>query len=806
MSATSRSTMIPEPTVPSSGGRLVSSDGRDLPYRGCSLRVDAKGGLARVVVRQRFVNDSDQALQVTYQLSLPADAAVGGYAFEIGERRVVGRIERRDEARAQFEDAVIDGKTAALLEQERSSLFTQNIGNVPPHTVVLCELTLDQPLRWLADGQWEWRFPTVVAPRYMGAPGRVEDAAAVSVDMVTTETAPRASFNLSIRDNAVLGEPTSPSHPLAFGKTTSSLDVVLADEDGAALDRDITVRWRVPAAETGVSIDLARPAADTAISDRTYGLLTITPPLQFDAAETIARDVIFLIDTSGSMHGEPLDKAKAIVCEIIDSLTDRDRIELIEFSMVATRWNDKPQAADAETKAEATSWVRSLRAGGGTEMQSGLIAALEPLRDDAQRQVILVTDGLVGFEGEMVRTVQDQLPRGCRVHSIGVGSATNRSLTEEVARAGRGREFTVDLNEDARMAAKRVVVQMSAPLLVDLRVRGSAVAETAATAADLTCGVPVLVPIALNPEGGEVIIEGRLQRGPWVERVYVTALEMGRGSQSITRLFGREKVKMLELRAAGGREIEEEIETVGMSFGIATRLTSWIAISEEQTVDPTEPIRRVKIPQQLPAGMSVDGMGLRPARLYAGPDEIVDACLKPALGTVDPRRPRPLGRYRQRARAGSEGPARPAVKDLYEHIPDLEQADAAGIEAERAEFDDLRPPRAVRGGGASMGRGRLPVVHGTLISLRNGRIVVEFNSDMSLDWRPVEVRLVRDGSEARWPINLDATTRAGSYKPGQRVRLVVDGLPPSLGLWDVRFIDVHSDDETACLRIMVFKS
>src|SRR5262249_52399818 len=167
----------------STGGRLVTADGRTLALRGATLRADARGGIARVVLEQRFANSFAEPLAVTYLMPPPSGGPGAGYAFTIGDKRIVGEVERRQAARERFEEAIATGRSAALVEQERSSLFTQEIGNIPPGAEVVAELVIDQKLRWLDEGAWEWRFPTVAMPRYMGGAGRVEDIARVSVDV-----------------------------------------------------------------------------------------------------------------------------------------------------------------------------------------------------------------------------------------------------------------------------------------------------------------------------------------------------------------------------------------------------------------------------------------------------------------------------------------------------------------------------------------------------------------------------------------------------------------------------------------------
>ena len=608
---------------PSSGGRLVTLDGRPLPFRGATIEADARGGLARVLLRQRFENTTDETLRVVYQMPLPADAAVSGYAFEVGERRVVGEVDVRRSARARFEEAIVEGHSAALLEQERSALFRQEIGNVPPHTAVTCEISLDQRLQWTDDGAWEWRFPTVVAPRYLGAPGRVPDAERIAVDVAAAGPDATATLDLRVRD-ALTGDAASPSHPIHARTDGDGVRIAFCStrrgprgtrHDEMRLDRDIVVRWPVAAAEPGVTLEVARPAADRPTGHHAYGLLTLTPPGAGTRHDdrVVPRDLIVLIDTSGSMMGAPLAHAKAVVLDVIASLRPHDRLEMIEFSDRPRRWSRGPQEATERARTRAAIWVESLQAGGGTEMLSGVRAALEPLRDEAQRQVLLVTDGQIGFERSVVGAVRTAMPRGCRLHAVGIGSAPNRSLTSAIARAGGGVEVLVGLDEDPAPVARRLVARTTAPLVVDVTLDGSAVADdSGGLVSDLMGGAPALVPVRLEPDGGELVVSARTTDGPWTRRLVVPASAPGTGSAAVPTTWAREAVARLEVdHAAGDSDADARIERIGLDHQIATRLTSWVAVSEEPTVDPRDPLRRVRVPQTLPYGQSIEGLGLR---------------------------------------------------------------------------------------------------------------------------------------------------------------------------------------------------
>lgn len=603
------------------GGYLVAKDGRTMPLRGVSLRADARGGIARVVLEQRFVNPYHEPLHVTYLMPLPAEAAVSGYAFTLAGRRVVGEIDRKKKARQRFEQAILEGKTAGIVEQERSSLFTQELGNVPAGADVVAELTIDQKLIWKHEGAWEWRFPTAVGPRYVGGPGQVADAARIAVAVAERGTPARLALSLSIRDALPGGgRPESPSHRLRSSAAGTCVDVSLATEDGVKLDRDVVVRWPVAQSAVGTTLDVGRPAGQY----EAYGLLTLVPP-EPSRQRAQRRDLILLLDTSGSMDGDPLRQLKRTALALIDSLTDRDTLEMIEFSTSARRWNRSAKEASSSVRRDARSWVQGLRAGGGTEMVNGMLEALAPLTERSQRQVVLLTDGYIGQERDVITQVMRKLPRGsCRVHVVGVGSSVNRTLTAGVARAGAGVELILAPGEDAERLVSGLLARTAAPLVTHVEVRGDAVlANAPAYLPDLYAGSPALVSLQLRPEGGQLELSGYTADGPWYERITVPACGEGQGTAALAKLFARETVEDLELAHAttltDHAAIDTEIERLGLRYQISTRLTTWVAVSQDVTVDPSRPGRHEVVAHEVPQGVSVSGLGLRPAAPSAPP-------------------------------------------------------------------------------------------------------------------------------------------------------------------------------------------
>lgn len=777
--------------APHRGATLVALDGRALPLRAAALSARAASGLGRATLVQTFVNDHAEPLHVEYQVPLPADGAVSGYRFVIGERTIEGRIDRRGDARRAFEDAILSGRTAALLEQDRTSLFHQEIGNVPAGATVTITLTIDQPLVWSAErgGCWEWRFPTVVAPRYMGEAGRVPDAGRIAPHVTLDPMPLGTALRLDI-DESTLGV-ESPSHAIR-SIVAASTTVELADGT-APLDRDIVVRWAVASQATTSSLSLARTGGDT------HALLTLVPPRVDQPARSphVARDLIVLLDTSGSMSGAPLEQSKRVAMALVDRLDDRDRLELIEFSTSPRAWRASPVAADAAARTAAKAWIAELRASGGTEMRTGIHAALCNLRPEAQRQVVLVTDGQIGFESEIVGRIHAALPSGCRVHTVGVGSGVNRSLTSPAARAGRGVEIVIGINEDPERAVAKLLAHTGAPQIVDLQLDGDALLEHAPQhLPDLMAGMPAQISLRLRPSGGTLRIHGRTATGIWEQRIAVPRCVEGTGNAGVVARFGRQRVEDLEMRVATGeRGLDPQIEALGLDYAISTRLTSWVAVDAEVRVDPTEPTRREVMPHALPHGMSASGVGLRaPAGAMPQGD----------LGTLSmegaPSRRAAAAPSRARTSAPAEPEARKtqqsdgliarAVRRLRPGAPPQPAApapapppamrDEAGGSADadrmaEAEAPGERTMRTTAGFAAPA-----PVLRkGTFTRTSDGAVVIELEiTDEAIDWIPPStLELFVDHTPASAAIDPSRTTRAGRIVPGTRIRICCLGVP-----------------------------
>jgi Ca-activated chloride channel family protein len=621
------------PSPPATAG-LVAVDGRSFPLRTAAIRATAGGGIARTVFTQSYANPYFEPLEVLYTLPLPADGAVVGYTIHLGEKVITGQIEKRETAAKMYAGALAAGRMAGLLSAERADTFTQKLGNLPPGAEVRVEIEVLHPLAFLpavanppaTDALWQYRFPTVVGVRYEGAPGRVPDASLFDVERADPHGTPvRLDLELLVEDGEPsLLAPRSTSHALATAAAARAATRVTLDAP-ARLDRDLVVEWRAGSgagAPEQVGVRLVEGPGLPG-DDGRYGLLTITPPAR--PGRTFARDLTLLIDASGSMDGAPLAAAKALAQRLLADLGPEDRFELLAFASRMEKLVSGPVSANERNRRRAREKLAALRAGGGTEMASAIAEALAPLRGDSQRQVVLLSDGYIGFEGEVVGQVLSRLPAGARLHAVGIGSAPNRSLTQAAARAGRGIELLVGGEDEVERAATRLRAALVGPLLTDLEISGSAVRASApGRPRDVLAGAPLVLAIELAPGGGSLAVSGRTAgaTGRWTEQIAVLAAAATAAEHcAVTRmpvgaLHGREAIADEELHLAvieGHLEASatlDRIEALGLRHRIASRRTSLIAIAEEPSVDPRAPRRRERLPVELPAGVSAEGVGL----------------------------------------------------------------------------------------------------------------------------------------------------------------------------------------------------
>ncbi len=612
--------------------KLVSVDGRSYPLRSAHIKARAEGGLASTTLVQEFANPYDDPLEVIYTMPLPADGAVLGYTIRMGEKVIRGEIEPREKAEVKYKKALFEGRTAGLLEQDRADTFMQRLGNLPPHTDVMVTIDVLQPLAFLAGSDeaepvWEYRFPTVVSARYEGAADRVPDAERIDVDREGDGGIPtRFGLTFTVADDIpTTAAIVSKSHEIVGTANGVGTSVRLAEN--SRLDRDFVVQWPASTGDVGVRV-VEGSGLDG--DDGRYALLTVTPPRVTQSA--YLRDLTVLIDASGSMDGMPLALAKRVVSYLLRSLEPGDRFEVLEFANATRHLTRGIEKATPEAVKRCIGAICAVSAGGGTEMAQAVEKALAPLRKESQRQIVLVSDGQIGFESEIFAKMGPRLPDGVRVHAVGIGSAPNRALTSGVARAGRGVELIAGDEASADEAARRLCAATVRPMLTDLKISGAALRAIApARPRDVLAGQPLVLAAELRAEGGLLEVSGNLagSKEVWMWRLHVPKMEPAAtagaeaGGQAAIRrttlpigaLYGREAIVDVEMGLVlechgSNRDLDTTIESLGMRHRITSRRTSLVAIADEPSVDPKAPRRRERLAVELPAGVSAEGIGL----------------------------------------------------------------------------------------------------------------------------------------------------------------------------------------------------
>jgi Ca-activated chloride channel family protein len=692
-------------------GTLTTTRG-NLPLDAVDVRAAIAGLSASVELTQEFRNPFAAALEATYIFPLPGRAAVTAMRMECAGHVVNGVLEERSRARADYDQAIAEGRRAAIAEEERPDVFTMRVGNIPPGERVVVRLTLSQPLPY-EDGEATFRFPLVVAPRYI--PGRPLDGAPAGAGVAPdTDAVPDASritppVLLPGFPNPVRLTLTADIDPagLPLAGIRCSLHAVAEDRaadghtvvrlrSGERLDRDFILRMAVAEAERSVASLVLTPDAGPGEGPaRGTFTLTLVPPR--GAGRPRPRDVVLVLDRSGSMQGWKMVAARRAAARIVDTLTAGDRFAVLCFDHSVERAPDLPEGlaeATDRNRFRAIGHLARTDARGGTEMVQPLdtavrllaapaepAAAGEPGADGAparDRVLVLVTDGQVGNEDQILHRIGPSLA-GIRVHVVGIDRAVNAGFLGRLASAGGGRCELVESEDRLDEAAARIHRRIGAPLVTglaltaeDLRIRPETVAP--GLLPDLFPGVPVTITGRWDGQaGGTLTVRGTASDGTPFE---AAAGAVTGGTPAAAANWARAHLRDLEDRyaclpdhdTAALTRLEHEITEVSLGYGVLCRFTAFVAVDSRVVTDGTAP-HRVTQPVELPSAWVPPSAPAQPAFGGVGYAAAPGAPL-PMSPSSAPRPMRAPGPAAGRGRAkvsrltAARGPARPVPPAL----------------------------------------------------------------------------------------------------------------------------------------------
>ncbi len=584
-----------------------------LPLKSTSAFVDIAGVIADVKVTQVYKNEGKRPLEAIYTFPASTRAAVYGMKMTIGERTIVAKIGKREEARREYEQAISQGKSASLLEQQRPNVFQMNVGNLLPGDEIKVELSYTE-LLVPTEGVYEFAYPTVVGPRYSNQPETAAPAAEKWVKNPYLHSGKEPSYTFDLTTNLNMGLPiqevTCTSHKVDVSYTGQSCATVKLDAmEKAGGNRDYVLRYRLAGGQIASGMLMYQDR------DENFFLFMLQPPKRVTASQIPPREFIFIVDISGSMHGFPLEISKELLRNLIGNLRPQDKFNVLLFagSSSALSETESLPATPANLK-RAIEVIEKQRGGGGTELLPALRHALAlPRAQECARSVVIATDGYVTVEAEAFDLIRQRLGEA-NMFAFGIGSSVNRHLIEGMARAGMGEPFVITKAEEAKAEAEKFRRYIESPVLTQIKVdygdfKTYAIEPPAVP--DVLAERPVIVFGKWRglPQG-KITLSGRTGNERYSASIDVSEVKPLVSNTALRYLWARHRIAVASDYNAlrPGDELVSEVTELGLKYNLLTAYTSFVAVDSKVRRDGGQ-VTRVEQPLPMPEGVSDFAVG-----------------------------------------------------------------------------------------------------------------------------------------------------------------------------------------------------
>jgi Ca-activated chloride channel homolog len=600
------------------------------PLVGTDVDVTVSGPTARTRLTQHFFNPSDGWVEGVYMFPMPENSGVDTLKMVIGGRVIVGEIQEKQKAKEIYEQAKAEGKKASLLEQQRPNVFTNSVANIGPRETIVIQIEYQETVKQSA-GQFSLRVPLVVAPRYNPkpmvqtvdfggngfataapqTPGNEPIEATVLDPRVSPPTNP-VTLAVRLQAGFPLGEVKSHHHPVLV-ETVDDATRTLKIGGAVPADKDFELTWE---AKKGSAPQAGLFREATAGKD--YLLAFVTPPAAPAGEAPAPRDIVFVIDNSGSMGGTSMEQAKASLIYALGRLQPTDRFNVVRFDDTMQELFPTPVPADRENTGKALAFVSRLEANGGTVMAPAMRAALRDDTNDRSRlrQVVFLTDGAISNETELFDIVTTELGRS-RVFMVGIGSAPNSYLMTRASELGRGSFTHIGSTAQVEERMRVLFGKLERPTVTNLAVtfseKGSDI--TPKVLPDLYAGEPLTVAAKVATASGTMTISGDIGNQPWTVTLPIDKAAEGKG---VSKAWARARLADAEVAALLGKssqaEADRRILELALEHTLLSRLTSLVAVDKTPSRPEGTPLARADVPLNLPAGWDFDKVfGERPA-------------------------------------------------------------------------------------------------------------------------------------------------------------------------------------------------
>lgn len=583
-----------------------------LPLKSVVADVRIAGLIADVVIVQQYRNEGMKPIEAIYVFPGSTRAAVYAMKMKIGERTITAKIEEKEKARNDYEQAKTVGKSASLLEQERPNVFQMSVANIMPGDVISVELSYTE-LLVPEDGVYEFIYPTVVGPRYSGSE---EKPVATTENWVSNPYThegelPAYSFDLSVyvTSPVPLSDVSCSTHKVNIDyKSKKKAEIVLSDDDKFGGNRDFILRYKLKGEKLESGIMLFEG------EDENFFLATIQPPRVVKPETIPPREYVFIVDVSGSMYGFPLDVSKALLKDLIGSLKPGDKFNVLQFAGGSNLMAERSLDANTENINQAINFIDNMQGGGGTELLPALKKALALKgTENYSRTFIIATDGYVDVEKQTFDLIRNNLGNA-NFFPFGIGSSVNRYIIEGMAHVGQGLPFVVTNETEARPIAEKFRKYILNPVLTNIQVKYEgfiAYDIEPASIPDVLSERPVVIfgKWKGNPEG-RMILTGNSGTGGVTTEIDIASVRPDDNNSALRYLWARERIKMLDdyAQLSYGQETAKEALNLGLKYNLLTQYTSFIAIDSEVRNNEGNPTA-VNQPLPLPEGVSDYAVG-----------------------------------------------------------------------------------------------------------------------------------------------------------------------------------------------------